>query len=682
MTGFLDGSNDQLVGDIPFLGGANGAMQNALVGQSDFFNFEKFYLPQSGKELIEFSGHVFLTSDCVNPVIEKMAEYPITDFIFKPYTVGNAEDAEHQKDIETKRAAIDQWVDLFDNHLMAKPFAISAGIGYLAYGNFFASIYEPFDRLLQCGNKSCRYHHRIKSDTTNWEWERGQMNFILKCGKCRHKGIAKVIDRPDKNPQKINLISWYPGHISIDFCPFSGAKEFYLVIQDEEVDKIKKGNRLRLMNAPMSIIEAVKKFKGGGVKRPMIRFHEGSLFHMARPTIALPGADKGWGMPITVSILRSVFYLNMMKRAQTALLMEHILPFRYLFPSGGQEANSSIPIDLSDWRDRMRGEINKWKRDPLYIMLTPIPVGQGQMGGQGKALMLWAEQDAVRQDIVNGMNAPMEFIRGSMTYSGGNVSLRMLENQFINQIGLIIKLFQWVADRVSAVSDLERVKVGMKKFKMADDIQARQMMFTLWQSMAVSGETLGHANDFDYAKEQILRTSENIKSAVGNARAQGRAANEMLVIQSMFQQTLTPEQTVALPLVSPGIVEQAYQGLKAMTDPQQQAQTIMAIGQNNPALANELQMRASTDMDGVGANFQALLAANPQQRPEMFAQMSQQNPTNALILANLRAAFNNPHLQIPGGESAPTQGAPGGNPGMEKNMPDQKPPRRGGGSPM
>ena len=72
-------------------------------------------------------------------------------------------------------------------------------------------------------------------------------------------------------------------------------------------------------------------------------FSKDNFFHMRRPTLATQ--DRGWGTPLLLPVLKDTFYLQIMKKAQEAILLEHIVPLRVLFPQAG--SGSSDPYCIS-----------------------------------------------------------------------------------------------------------------------------------------------------------------------------------------------------------------------------------------------------------------------------------------------------------------------------------------------
>jgi len=669
---------DDVVGDLGFLF-SNALLQRTMIGESQFFQFESFYLPATIKELFAFSAHAHLTNEVVNSAVEKVAEYPITEFQFTPKLKAATDTPEYRTELRSKEGLVETWQDLFDDTLSAKTYAIKTGQHYQIYGNAFASVYAPFDRILVCANSQCRHEELL--DKANWKWDTAKMNFIMKCRRCQQNLAARFYDKAVTGEAallRMNLVSWQPSNIEIDFDPYSGARDFYYVIPESEAKAIREGNPVRLRNTPKDMIDAVKMTRNKSGAQARIRFHRGQIFHLARPGIDLPGVETPWGMPATVSVLRSIIYLNIMRRAQLALMMEHILPFRYLFPGIEVGSNSTINIDLGDWRRRMKVELTKWKKDPLYIMLSPIPLGQGQMGGQGKALMLFNEMGMVKDDMIAGLNVPREFVYGGLTYSGSNVSLRMLENSLLNQVEQIEKMFRWVIKRVHAITGLEKVGVGLRRFKMADDIQLRQLILGLWQSRAISGEMLGLEFGFDFNEQMRKRNYEDVELAVSNAKAQAEAANRMMALQSMLQNFLAPEMKTTMPAIDPTQIEQVYQGLSKMK-PEEQAGILQQVAATNPGLARQLQTRAMTDIGQYGSQLQTMLSMTPEDAQTTFQEMQANNPVMALIVGNLAESFNLQPLLGMGGDEG---GQGGKSPKVDKPMPNQKPPRRETGKSM
>jgi hypothetical protein len=231
--------------------------------------------------------------------------------------------------------------------------------------------------------------------------------------------------------------------------------------------------------------------------------HQRNVFHFKAPTPSLDHDNAGWGYPLILPALKDSFYLQVMKKAQEAVMMEHLIPLDVLFPtSADAQANPYVMLNLADWKKRIELEIVKWRWDPNYKPILPLPIGHQRIGGDGRALMLTQEIKAWSEHIIAGMGVPQEFVFGGLSWSGSSVSLRMLENQFMTYRDMhehFLKHF--LIPSIARFMGWKEISVHMKSFKMADDIQAKQMLMSLNQLRKVSDKTLLSEFDKDSVDE-------------------------------------------------------------------------------------------------------------------------------------------------------------------------------------
>ncbi len=127
---------------------------------------------------------------------------------------------------------------------------------------------------------------------------------------------------------------------------------------------------------------------------------------------------------------------------------------------------------------------------------------------------MWSEH------IITGMGVPQELIFGGLSFSGSNVSLRMLENMFLGYMTDHLHLVNWVIKNIASYMDWETIKVKFKPFKMADDLQRKAYNFQLNQAGKISDTTLLADADFDPDREDELVKSETDKRAEAQEKAQ------------------------------------------------------------------------------------------------------------------------------------------------------------------
>jgi hypothetical protein len=484
---------------------------------SPFFDMAHTYLPVTVKQLFKWCRYYFLTNPLINATVFKLSEYPVTDIII-----------DHENP-EVKR----KWTEYFQDHLRYRAFQIETGLDYHAYGNGCVSLGFPFKKYLYC--KQCSFRDEAAKIRANWIFTSFQ--FRMTCPECRFVGDAMARDFYYKNASGIKTIRWNPEDIEITYNDISGEYTYFYTIPSTIRNDIVIGRKDVVEGVPQVFIQAMQEQKG-------VIFSKDNFFHMRRPTLATQ--DRGWGTPLLLPVLKDTFYLQVMKKAQEAILVEHIVPLRILFPQAG--SGSSDPyttINLVDWRDQIAAEIARWRYDNNYIPIMPLPLGNQTIGGDGRALLLTQEIVAWSEQIMNGMGVPVEFIKGGMSYAGTNVSMRMMENMFIGYIMRHKALAKFIMKQVAAYLGWPEVNIRFKPFKMADDLQRKAYLFQLNQANKVSDTTLLADSDLSQEEENqiMLRETDSRLEAVKKqqlalAQVQGEAQLVMMKFQAKGQQVM------------------------------------------------------------------------------------------------------------------------------------------------
>ena len=365
--------------------------RRGLVYPSPFFDIAQTYLPPTIKELFKYCSYFFYTDPLLGAVVYKIAEYPVTDFIY------NDED----------RHVREKWEDVIENVLNLKPFLIEIGLDYFTFGNAFISINFPFKRLLEC--PECKHSvdiYDLKHKFKKWA-------FHYECPKCKSQVIGKIKDIPLKNLQDINFIRWDPKNIEIEFNPLSGKSRYRYKIPSKIKKAILAGKPEVVNEIPWIFIQAVKKSKD-------IILSEKNLFHFKRPTLA--EQDQGWGKPLILHSMKRLFYLYVLRRAQEAIALQRILPLEFIFPQPNASQDPYTHTNLGTWGTHINGEIAKWKTDPNHIAVIPVPLGFERLGGDGRALLLGPEIDITNKEVTGGMGVPLEFVFGGLCIAANTLT--------------------------------------------------------------------------------------------------------------------------------------------------------------------------------------------------------------------------------------------------------------------
>jgi len=503
-----------------------GRMRGGLQGQglgypNPFFDIAHTYLPATVKEMFKYCRYYFLTNALINATVFKLSEYPVTDIII-----------DHENS-ETKK----RWEEYFHDHLQYRPFQVECGLDYNTYGNCLVSLSFPFQKYLKC--RGCGYTER--ADKIRPFWKFTNFGFRMTCPHCGTTEEAIAKDVYLKNASGIKLLRWNVEDIEIQYNDISGECTYYYTIPQPLRSDIVIGKKEVVEGVPQIFIQALRQQKG-------IIFSKDNLFHLKRPTLAWQ--DRGWGIPLILPVLKDTFYLQIMKKAQEAVLLEHVVPLRVLFPQAASGTSDPFTtINLTQWKEQVASEIARWRYDHNYIPIMPLPLGNQSIGGDGKALLLMQEMQMWSEHIIMGMGVPREFLMGGLSYAGTNVSMRMLENAFIGYILRHKLMANWVMKMVANYMEWPEAKIRFKPFKMADDIQRKAYLFQLNQAQKISDTTLLADADLNMEEEDEImvhetdkRLESTKKQQLAMAQIQGESQVIMMKMQAKAQEAMQAAQ--------------------------------------------------------------------------------------------------------------------------------------------
>jgi hypothetical protein len=397
--------------DYRTIGRIEGGTAAGVTYPSPFFDIAHTYLPPSIRQLFRWCRYYFLTNPYVAATVMKMAEYPITDFVI------DARD----------KAVKEKWEAIFEEDLELRPRCIDIGLFFNCYGNAPISLYTPTQKWLTC--TSCR--HTVPVHKAKYRFR--SYKFWMTCEKCGQSGDATVSESPLKTTKGMRLVIWNPEDVEMRHDPISGRSVYYYALPAHTRNQILLGDRAVIENIPQLFIDSVKREKA-------LILNGANVFHMKRPSIFTDDRDRGMGTPLILPVLKSLFYLQLMMKAQEQILIERIVPLTVVFPQAA--SGTSDPwstVNLVNWKEMVSEEIQRWRRDRNYIPIMPLPLGNQVIGGDGRTLLMHQEMRLVAEQIIAGMGVPAEFVFGGLQWSGSNVSLRMLENQFMRYISSLLR---------------------------------------------------------------------------------------------------------------------------------------------------------------------------------------------------------------------------------------------------
>jgi len=453
---------------------------------SPFFDVALQYMPDSVRKRQRWCEYYINNEPLIYTSVRRMSEYPITDI-----------------EIEGKKDSIITAAEIMFERLKIKALCVQIGLHYFGFGDCFISIHQKFNRRIVC--HSCHKYIDMekklpknfsltpKTDKTRVLWS------IKGCPHCGNAGPCSILDHYVKPGDNANVytIRWDPKQIDIDYNPFSGMSTIYYIIPKLLRSKILKGDLFIMRTTPKIFLE-------GAVMNKKIILQKENLFHFSRASNA--GESMGWGEPLIQPVLKELYQIQIAKKAREAVMQQHIVPLWIIFPSGAGEGDPFKSMNLGVWRSRIEGEFKKWRRDPNYIPLMPMPLGFQYIGGDMKKLDPTGIIEFQQKEVIAGMGVPVEFIFGGTgAYSQGSVSLRMLENQFINFRYLLTDfLNSFLIPKLVKFAKVNAFTARFTKLRMMDDIQQKQLTLNMNMAGKVSDKsTLPEMGDFDYDNEQL-----------------------------------------------------------------------------------------------------------------------------------------------------------------------------------
>lgn len=464
---------------------------------SPFFDVAQQFLPENVHQLHLWCRYYFLTNPVINVACQKMAEYPVTSIVW-----------------ETEDEQLLQLYQGVERLLGLRQFQVSVGLDYFVYGNAFASVYFQLEKYLVC--RGCKTRYRASKNRSLYKW-RG-CRFYIRCPKCRYEGWADQADVYPRNVRGARLIRWNPENIEIKHNEITGISRYYYRLPRRVVNDVKLGDRETIETLPWQFLDAARRGRA-------LLFNPDNFFHLKRPTIAQK--DQGWGTPLIYPLLKDAFYLQIMKKAQEALLLEHVVPLRMIFPGQSTGGNDSPfgAYNLSNWKRKIDSELNIWRRDHNYIPILPVNMGFQQVGGTAKALILHHEFRIHAEQMLAGAGIPVEFVFGGLQWSSSNTSLRALENTFLGYNQERFSLLEFCVRRVASHMGWPRVPFRFDRFRMADDLQRAMFYFQLNQAQKISDRRMLEELGEDLDKETARMDGELKKQLDTQRRMQLASAD-------------------------------------------------------------------------------------------------------------------------------------------------------------
>ena len=415
-----------------------------------------------------------------------MATYPITEITIST----------------PKEALKERYEEIFESvHLIDK--LSDGGFDYHAYGNSFTSLYFPMDRFLECPHCKASYESRKALDKKFVRWKK--WNFEGECPGCSSNVTFKRTDIKSKDISRINVIKWKPDDISLNNNPITGDVDYYYKVPSDVRRKIMVGDPHFICTVPWEMIEAVR------LQRDF-KFSRGSIHHMK--SLTMGDFVDGFGVPPLLSHYSTVFYMQCLKKANEAIALEHMNPLRILYPQQGSGAGDPLSMmSMGNFTGQVKKNLKQFKQDPNHVLISPVPIGVGNMGGQGKSLLVTQELQFAEEQLLMSMGVSRELLSGTTNWTSSAVGLRLLENNMNQYVRKLKRYLKWIVKQITSYLGMEEVEVDFVPFELTDNEPMKQILLQMQQLGLISDKTLLEAMGLDPDKEAEKMIQAQIKKA-------------------------------------------------------------------------------------------------------------------------------------------------------------------------
>ena len=556
-------------------------------------------LPKSQQKLFEMLYIFATTHPQIKPIVMKLAKYPITKIII-------SSDSPGQEALEKK------WEEALEGEINIYEHAEGMGLDYMGYGNSFVTVHRPFVRSYRC--EVCKQ----ESIAQEVNYFIRNKKFVGNCPSCKKQVTFEGVDAPASKLEDVRIVRIPPMQMAIVYNDLTGEKIFFRDVPQrlkESLQKDGKPDKELIDRTPWVYIKAA-------LENKKIRYASNRILHLCEP--APSSQNQYWGMPIIMAALKDAYLNQVFKKADETVANERAVPARFVYP----QMTSQDPlrtISLSRWSGEMARSLAVYRWDKNAIIPVPFPVGVAEIGGDAQRLTTYQLRELLIKEIIGSTGVPEGFLSDGMTFSGGSVQLRMLENMLSGYIRAQHKMLRFIVREVATVMKWPLVKSEWRPFKKSDDIQMLQMKMQLAQFNQISYKEILETFDLDWEDQnkQIMREKEaGGRLAVMDAITQARAALESVTWQVETQSR-----------------QNSYQELKQNTDSARKS-TFEHLGRNNTFEGDQEEQAQQQQAEGEQEQQQAEGEQRAQdamtakreaeaQRTDTEADLAQENFQNA-----------------------------------------------------
>lgn len=232
------------------------------------------------------------------------------------------------------------------------------------------------------------------------------------------------------------------------------------------------------------------------------------------------GADDEMGHSILERCLRTLYYREKLRQAQTSIASRAMTPKRIVWAEGLSD------VDV----ERLREQVDLALVDPDYSIVTNYEVHWEEMGARDRLLDLSVEYEQTERRLLAGLGVTESLMSGEALYSADRLKLEVINNRYLHLREYIQEyveeyLFKPVAQRMGFVEEDEwgqevilHPRLSFTRLPLRDSQDTFDALFNLYQKGSISIDLILESLniDPDDTRSKIEKDMFTVNDAVFN----------------------------------------------------------------------------------------------------------------------------------------------------------------------
>lgn len=476
-------------------------------------------MPRSVSTVFDLCEYVYDRDGTYGRAIERVVSYFLTDLVFDE--VSADERTKWIRFSEERLALLSKLKEILENRQ--------------CYGNAFISTIVKFQRFLICAH--CREFQATLREVYSggYEFDFRDYSFIARCPLCYRRDKMIVDDKEGSLDRDIILKLWNPKEMHLTHDIYTGENAYWWRIPERYKRQVQSGKLHFLARVPKSVLEAMRTSQD-------YLFNDDQILHLKDPTLA-GRYNAGWGFPSLFRSYRTLFYVQMLRRYNEALMLDYVVPTRILTPalhrgaSGrGGGLQGSTPDPLSGANGQMasaflRRIVSQKNRYPDRIHTVPFPVQYQLLGGDANKLAPHEMLDQGVEQLLNENGVAVSFYKGTLELQQAPTALRLMESTHRHLVRDADRVIRHVVSVAAQTLQWTEPLARLKSITLADDLDKKNMALQLMLNDRVSSQTALDTIGLDADQERNQIISEKQEDARAEAQAQREMEADGMAIQ-------------------------------------------------------------------------------------------------------------------------------------------------------